>query len=342
MIQKKKNPKTNIQVDWLQLNCSGIPYFISIFEYEKQPYGTRIFKTVINMFNGKIPICSIAFNPHSNILSIDTVIIKFDNKYLYQKDLFVEVNRIVKYLKLKVKGITRIDLAVDFNLFDNNLNPHNLISKFMNSYYLKMGAAKYKLIGKQIFNHQFEYLRFGDNISTVSAYLYNKSKEMQDVVMKQHIYDSWISNGIDVDKDVWRLEFSFKGNQLKIIETSTGSIEDVRFISLFNPVILKRLYYSAVNKYFHFKINNGNKNKSLMNSIKLFDELDYNLTLIKLSDKKDSSRSDKIFIKKMEMYNNEIRQINLNKAFLFDNIITDFVSSRRLQGSHSKIKNQIN
>jgi len=342
MTTKKTNPKTDIQVDWLQLNCSGIPYQISLFDFELQPYGTRIFKTVINVSKKNKPVCSMAFNPHSNILKQDTVIVKFDNKFLYQNNLFVNVDEVIKYLQLKIKGITRIDLAVDFNVFDNGLKPQRLIKNFMASKYLKMGAAQYKLIGSQKLNHNYEYLRFGNNISNVSAYLYNKSKEMQDVVMKQHIFDNWLLNEIDVTKTVWRLEFSFKGNQLKILEQSTGSIEDVRYHSLFNSIILKRLFYSAVNKYFHFKINNGNKNKSLMSSLKLFNDLDYNSTIIKLSDKIDSNRADKIFIKKMEMYNNEIRQINLTKAFDFDNIITDFVSSRRMQGTHATILRKLN
>jgi len=335
------NKKTNIQIDWLQVYCKGILIKHDFFQFKLLSINTRIFRTIYEVKKQKTLIATIAMNPFSGILSADSMIIKIDNKYLYQNNAIELIYEFIGYLNVKIIGITRLDLAIDFNEFDNRLKAQNLIDGFLKDKYLKMGNANYKLIGKQTTFHKYSYLRFGSNISTVSAYLYDKTKEMNEVKMKQYIFEQWITAGLDVKKPVWRLEFSYKGNQLKILDKDTGEIENISANNLKIPNILNKLFFSTVNKYFNFKINDGNKNKSRMKSVKLFEETLKNNWIIKQTDLKDSVRSDKIFIKKMEIYNNEIRQTRLADSFIFDELINKFVEDRRLQGAHRKILQDI-
>jgi len=333
--------KTSISVDWLQLNCRGCINRIFFYKFKKLRLSTRVFAQVEEVYQNDKLICSIASRPTSPILPPDTFIIKFENAFLYESNIFESSSKFVRSIGLEIIGITRIDLAIDFNYFYNGLKPNNLIGKFMNNELLKWGNSKYKLIGSQFKNHRFSYLRFGANTSVASAYLYNKSLEMREVKTKQHIIEKWKTTGLDLDIDVWRLEFSFKSNQLKILKKNTGEIENVKFASLKNDRILKDLYFSALSSYFRFKINDGKQNKSRMKDFILFDGIDYDSKLITLTNSIDSNRSDRIFIKKMESYNNELRQSRLDKAFELEIIIDKYVMDRNLKAYHLKVQSEL-
>ena len=113
--------KTHVMIDWLQLNCRGVISPDKLDLLIKEQYSTRIFENVYKYERvGKI-LYTIAFKPLSPILPADTVIIKIGNEFLYRPDLWHNVNALLEWLDIVVKGITRLDLAVDFQYFLNKL-----------------------------------------------------------------------------------------------------------------------------------------------------------------------------------------------------------------------------
>lgn len=296
-------------IDWLQLNCRGIISEEKLNSLIKEPYHTRIFEHIYKYVRGNKTLYTIAFKPLSPILPHDTVILKIGNEFLYRPDLFANINSLLTWLDLKVHGITRIDLCTDFQYFLNNLQPDNLIHKFVNNTYLKNGLAQFKIIGTQKEKMNFEYLRFGSGESIISAYMYNKSKELKDVKDKPWIREVWAKSFIDNTLDTWRLEFSIKSNQIDELNKETGEVAKLNYENIQNQQYLEQLYVSLMDKYFQFKHNNKTKNKSEMKTVHLFNN-EYTPNAIKvITEKHESGRSERIFIRKLESFNNEMRQI---------------------------------
>ena len=330
----------NISIDWLQLSCSGNYLKSKKYKYKLLDYGTRVFKYVEEIYIKKEIICSIAYCPLSSILKNDLKVIKFENRVLYRHDLFVLVDNIIKDHGLKLNAITRLDLAVDFNNFTNNLKPENLISKFVNNEYLRVNKGKYKIIGEQLKFQKFEYLRFGTNSSDIAVYLYNKSVEMQQRKFKQHIYDKWLAQELDVKEDVWRLEISIKGNDLNLLEKDTGLIIKYEYELLKDYMFIENLFRSLLYRFFRFKINDGTSNKSRMKDVVLFDKNSTVLDCKFLTETKDYNRMNKIFIKMMENFNCEVRERKSALADLIDKELLIYSSKRRLMGFYmNKVKN---
>lgn len=73
--------------------------------------------------------------------------IKFENELLYDSDCFEVVCDVIMKLGLQFKGISRIDLAADFNTFKGNLLPETLIKGYLSNKYLKGGTNKYLIAG---------------------------------------------------------------------------------------------------------------------------------------------------------------------------------------------------
>ena len=298
-----------IVIDWLQINATGRLNDSVVSQLELQPYSTRVFKSVYILKAFSEDIATIACNPLSPIIPSDTHLIKFHNKLLYTSHLRDRVQFTLDWLGLTFKGLSRVDIAHDFNSFSKNLLPQSLINRFLTRKYLHIGKQSFKVYGQGGINQSFEYLRFGSNDSELAVYLYNKSVELQQVKDKPWVREFWSQLGLNQGTDIWRLEISLKGNRLHYVEPQTGAIERLTLDNIFDQKFLHHFYYSLINKYFKFVRTETNSNVSRMCQIKLFDECYNKFDFIKLNDKKESDRSVKIFIKKLEEFNSIVRQI---------------------------------
>jgi hypothetical protein len=313
-----------ISIDWLQIYCLGtIPQY-SPYNFIKQEFQTRHFKTIHNVFSGNECIASICSKPHAKILKENSLLIKFENKILYYKHLHNIVYKFLIDCDFKFINISRLDIAQDFNFFDNEMHPTALISGFLRNNYLKIGKAKFTVIGTQQEQNKYDYLRFGNNNSDISVYLYNKTKEFREVKFKSYIFECWKMNNININQDVWRLEVSIKGNDIKLIEKDTAEINKIDLDYIFVSDKLQKLYYELINKYFKFVIKDNQSNKSRMQQLKLFNELTNDFAFLKISEKQDLTRSTKIFINKLNKTAEELRSNNnhfaVNAELLRDEI----------------------
>lgn len=323
------NIKT-LSIDWLQINLTGDIKPSNGFYINQLDYQTRQFKEVSEVYYRGEIIATLAAKPHSPILNPKMVLLKFDNHLLYKRFFPRFALKIIDSLDLSYKGITRLDIAIDFEKFDNGFLPGPFIRDFMISKYLKNGRGKFKTIGVQKFSNIFEYLRFGSSTTGKSIYLYNKSKEFREVKTKYYIEDFWKLNGINTNNDIWRLELSLKGNRNYVVSNDTGEIKHYDISAVLNTLNLKVLMYAGINDLFSFKINNGTKNKSRMKDLKLFNDICKSKKLLKLTNNTDVGRSEKIFIKKLFEYNNEMRGTNFQLSIASDELLKHYASEHRL------------
>jgi len=293
-----ENPQT-ITLDWLSLYCIGTIKDTMDFIFIKLEYSTRQFKDVHNIYFRKNLIGVATSNPTSKIINPKAIIVKFENKLLYSKSARYFIEKFLRTTKLFFKSITRADIARDFHRFINELHPRDFIEKFLSGTYLKNGRGKFKTIGSQQQKNEYEYLSFGNLASGKKIYLYNKSKELKEVKMKDHIVQFWNKNGLDTGADVWRLEFSFKGSQNKIVDILTGLISKISWIDLFSIDKLGKILNAAIDQFFSFKINDGTKNKTRMKYLILFKMIDSGIKLMKLPDKEDNVKPIKIMLKNL-------------------------------------------
>ena len=115
----------------------------------------------------------------------------------------------------------------------------------------------FKMIGLQSSRHTYQYLRFGSKVSKVSAYLYNKTQEFRDVKRKNYIAEAWAANDIDEAAEVWRLEFSLKGDGIKFVNQKTGEWQTKNLEMVLDPTQRTQLYNALYLKYWDFRVNDG-------------------------------------------------------------------------------------
>ena len=144
------------------------------------------------------------------------------------------------------------------------------------------------------------YISFGSRSSSVCSYMYNKTKELREVKEKPYIRQLWKLNGIDETQDVWRVEISIKADAKTLLHTETGELFTLSTDMLKLQTDIESLFYIYAAKYFNFKINDLTKNKNRMRSVPIFERMPtITIRPVRLTLRQDSTKSDKIFLKKL-------------------------------------------
>lgn len=245
-----------ISIDWFQVTCKrptnnrvfqGM-YFSGTLENDKHNYNqyhleqpmefNAMFADALSVRLHDFPIATIYSTPRPTTLDPGLCMIKLANPLLYTPKWIWYLYDVMTGLDWTFHNITRVDLAIDFNEFEQHLNPREFIRRYLRSgqydplktQYWRVGGNKFYTIGtkRQCKDQNGEidfgtetacdYLRFGTRASGVAVYLYNKTQELNDKGGKQYIRDLWKKGGLTDTDDapVFRLEFSISPTAMNL------------------------------------------------------------------------------------------------------------------------------
>lgn len=340
----QKNYPYAINVDWLQVFCHdlnkgwlNIIYAEkSAYEFKLLPHSSRHFKEiweVISSDGDKYAI--IQRCPHSSVISADGAIIQLCNRELYKSFYASEFILFLSCHGFRYKSISRLDVCFDSNALLNGFRHSNLIKGLMQGTILKNNQSRVQWNFSAMANvarpMECNSCSFGSKSSSVSTKMYNKTLEMKEQKSKPYIIESWGYNGLNVDSDVWRIEISIKSDASTTIRTETGEIFRLSADSLALQGMVEDIFFSYAKKYFSFKKNDGKKNKTRMPDLEIFPK-ERTLTMhpVRVTEEKDSGRSDRIFLKKLIGLQTEFAQMDAQTWRALAEVTNAFTLSRNL------------
>lgn len=259
-----------ISVDWLQVCCysNNLAFLLNNDYYNKvdslpywlelQPLETRSFARFIRVHtkvgNDWRYCADILAVPRSTMLNSNIVLVKIHNRFLYSQNYIKLLYNICATFKLSIKGLTRLDLCYDCNSFHNGLKPHKFIKEFVTAefdsprYIYKVGAKQFRVYGGKSVSSttKFTGIEFGSGKSSKRCYIYDKTRELEEVKDKPWIRQYWHENGLisDAKTHVYRAEISIKCDGMDLLNMSTGELFKL------SPEYLKS--QPAIEKLFHF------------------------------------------------------------------------------------------
>lgn len=259
-----------ISVDWLQVCCysNNLAYLLNNDYYNKvdflpywlelQPLETRSFARFIRVHirvgNDWRYCADILAVPRSSMLNSNIVLVKIHNRFLYCQNYINLLYDICATFKLSIKGLTRLDLCYDCNSFHGGLKPHKFIKEFVTAefdsprYIYKVGAKQFRAYGGKSVSSatKFSGIEFGSGKSSKRCYIYDKTRELEEVKDKPWIRQYWQQNGLisDSKTHVYRAEISIKCDGMDLLNMSTGELFKL------SPEYLKS--QPAIEKLFHF------------------------------------------------------------------------------------------
>lgn len=312
-----------ISVDWLQVCCysnnlafllnndyynevDSLPYWL-----ELQPLETRNFARFIRVHtkvgNDWRYCADILAVPRSTMLNSNIVLVKIHNRFLYSQNYIKLLYNICDTFKLSIKGLTRLDLCYDCNSFHGGLKPHKFIKEFVTAefdsprYIYKVGAKQFRVYGGKSVSSatKFSGIEFGSGKSSKRCYIYDKTRELEEVKDKPWIRQCWQENGLISDEKthVYRAEISIKCDGMDLLNMSTGELFKLSPEYLQSQPAIEKLFHFYAARMFRFHRKGKHTRVRDYDRIELFE----NSPIITCKPKKvcvnaDTGRTEKICV----------------------------------------------
>lgn len=256
-----------INLDWLEVYAFepiNQPHDESYFrqrgyKVKVRAYGTPQYREMFTLIADGHELFEIRRNPYSikrdgGIFPENACHIRLCNRTCYEIDPVNHLRAFMLSHDYTYKAISRIDIALDFNEFDNGEDPAKFINKYMRGKIAKVNQSNVSAHGTDEWSRRvFNSLKWGSPSSPVSTKLYNKTLELKQGEDKPYIRQAWSDAGLDVSRDVWRVEFSLTAQMQTLKSLKTGEMFKKSIIHYDSRERLLKQFYILAQKYLDFR-----------------------------------------------------------------------------------------
>lgn len=113
-------------------------------------------------------------------------------------------------------------------------------------------------------------LTWGKTGRAIQVQMYNKTKELREVKMKKWIVDTWQAAGLDISRDVWRVEMRIQLHGKQIINCATGEPFALSLVDLLTQEQVSEIFRAYADKYFKFYHHEGHAKIQNSTPVQLF------------------------------------------------------------------------
>lgn len=256
-----------INLDWLEIFAEEPPtaprdadYFRERgYKVKVRAYGTPQYREMFTLIAGGVELFEIRRNPYSlksegGIFNDRACHIRLCNQTCYE---YAPVDHLRSFMlahDYTYKSISRIDIALDFNEFDNGEDPAKFIMKYMRGRYSKINQSRVSAHGQDSWSERvFNSLKWGSPSSPVTTKLYNKTLELKQGEDKPWIRQAWEDAKLDTSHDVWRVEFSLTAQMQTLKSLASGEMFKKSICHYDSRERLLKQFFILYNKYFDFR-----------------------------------------------------------------------------------------
>lgn len=349
-----------VNLDWLEVHCLepyGDPHDAEYFRrvgltVMERDYGTRVYKEMftVNDAQGN-PFVEVRRAPYSTgyagIHDERECHLRLVNAACYLDNAADLMQQFIDTYHYDFNRITRVDICLDFERFDEGDDPAVFLSRYLRQVYSKINQGNITAHGADRWNGQvWNSVSWGSPTSAIGTKFYNKTMELYDpatgTYRKPHIRYAWLKCGLIDDfhkvlkrKDdgwytpqIWRVEFSIRSSVKKWFAIELNG-EAKHYQSIRNTLDmydcrdkLLTLFASLQQHYFHFKHYDKEQRKDRCPDKVLFKwngmQVTYKVgrddTLSILGEGAKQSRPYDTLLKKLRLYQQEKSQKDIVEA----------------------------
>ena len=321
-----------INIDWLEVFCyenyspmNADFYQKRGFKVKVRDYGTPIYEEMFTVYENGLPYVEIRRNPYSKkenggIFYSNACHVKLCNVQCYSENPVQDFLEFLcptmsdgnRHNLYEIRGISRVDICLDFIKFDTGKKPLEFLKDYMANKYSKIGQSKVNAHGTDHFMGKYwNSVSWGSQRSMCRTKIYNKSLELKETGKKNYIKQAWIDAGLISDfydeTEIWRIEFSLNSDCKNFIQEN-GDFGDIHKFTLSNNLStydtrekLMTLFHSLKEHYFRFvSVKNGISKYKCAQMITFYHKKDERIYKpIPNAPKKDIGRTDRLLIKRI-------------------------------------------
>lgn len=241
-------------IDWLEMFVNESPsvdyspegFRMRGWDVQEREYGTKTMSQMFILLDKRgYPMFEVRRCPRgldkdarSTVYTYGDSYVRLSNLYCYDSHPMRLMVDFLERENYTIKKIYRIDVYLDIVRFDTGDIPKNVARRIVNHTYSKVNQTERRTNGKDTWTECLDnWISWGATGSMVSTKFYCKTKEIRDSGMKKtYILENWRRAGLIDDittirlngelQEVWRLEFSIKGNAKGWIVINEKESED--------------------------------------------------------------------------------------------------------------------
>lgn len=249
----------------------------------ERDYGTRVYKEMFTVYDLRNnPFVEVRRAPYSagyaGIHAAEECHLRLVNAACYYDDAAQRLQDFMDTYHYSFNRISRVDICLDFELFDEGDEPAKFLARYLRQVYSKINQGNITAHGADRWNGQvWNSVSWGSPTSAIGTKFYNKTMELydqaSDTFRKPHIRYAWLKCHLIDDfhkclkrqadgwyqPQIWRVEFSIRSS-VKNWFTIELNGEEKHYQSIRNNLSmydsrakLVTLFASLQQHYFHFK-----------------------------------------------------------------------------------------
>jgi len=296
MVRRETRPRI-VGIDWLEMfvsergdrDYSANGFRSRGWDVVERDYGTMTMSEMFTLLDARgNSFIEVRRNPRGcdgiakkTVYQPGDSYIKLSNAYCYDADPIGIMVQFLSREKYTIRKIYRIDIFTDFEIFDTGDKPVNVVRRIVNHTYAKINQSHRRTSGTDTWTECFDnWISWGNPKSMVNTKIYDKTKELHDTGNhKPWIPELWRKAGyiddiVNLSKggcsvQMWRLEFSIKGNAKEWIYIGKNDCDDEITHTLPHSLEVYSTRQGIINAianlvpyYFRFKIYVEGRRKS--------------------------------------------------------------------------------
>ena len=261
-----------INLDWLEVFAKEPAaltpdYFRAAgYNVNVREYGTPQYAQMFTLSLGALPLLEIRRAPYSlksqgGIFDLGAMHIRLCNNTCYARDPVGTLLRFLARHKIQLLTTSRLDIALDFQIFDNGTAPRDFLADYFRGRYAKVNQSRFSAHGVDTWeNKTYHSVKWGSDSSRITTKMYCKTLELlvggHD---KPYIRSAWSAAGLDLLRDTWRIEFSMKSQCKSMVEVETGNLIDLSLRNMQTRDDLMTTFAALYEHYFDFRRVTGQR-----------------------------------------------------------------------------------
>lgn len=232
-----------VNIDWLECYClestiCNADYFLNRgYHVNVRDYGTRQYAEVFTILDQhdhpfievrRHPVAGALAGKSKGIFNPYSCHLRLSNRYCYAEnaiDLYADFLHQHKYT---IQRIFRLDIALDFETFDDGTDPKKFLMRYLSGKFTKINQGNISAHGQDKWEaRDWNSVSWGAPTSMVTTKMYLKTLELKQVKDKPYIRYAWFCAGLVDDfsaltkraqdgsvyqPNIWRIEFSIRSS----------------------------------------------------------------------------------------------------------------------------------
>jgi len=261
------------------------------FSFVRRDMGTKMYNEVYDVLYQGVNWGVFLASPRMKTMKAESCHLKLSNEELYTAGAQASISAFTAETGLVFKGISRLDVACDFHEFAGGMSPQSFVQQYLAGELVRRGKPLASFSPSYISQKNKDTkqtetvltgVNFGARSSERHGRMYNKTLLLEKEA-KPYITAWHNANGL-TGRDVWRLEFTLKGRELKKLFTPGKLSQEgrenleiplVRALStehvLLEHSLLAGIFQTEMLSYFTFVEAGSHENRSKREMVLLLD-----------------------------------------------------------------------